>query len=173
MFSSFFRNLRGKPSERSPLRGAACPQAAGFSLVEVVLCIGIVAFAFLAIFGLLPVGLTTFRQGIDNTLGSQIVQRLVSEAQQTDYPTLIATAAYQRYFDEQGNEVISSKDYIYAAEISVIAPTTLPNTSTPATDSLATVTIKLASNPAHLPSPFASTSKVPYTTHTALIARNQ
>lgn len=157
----------------SPLPGTACPQAAGFSLVEVVLCIGIVAFAFLAIFSLVPVGLTTFRQAIDNSLGSQIVQRLVGEAQQTDYPTLIATAAYQRYFDEQGNEVSASKDYLYTAEISVTAPTTLPNTSTPPTGSLALVTIKLANNPGHNPSPFASTSKVPYATYTALIAKNQ
>lgn len=147
--------------------------ARGFSLIEVVLCIGIVAFAFLAVFSMLPVGLTTFRQAIDNSLGSQIVQRLVGEAQQTDYPTLITTPAYLRYFDEQGNEVTADKEYLYTAEISVTAPTTLPNTSTPPTGSLATVTIKLANNPGRNPSPFASTSKVPFTTYTAMIAKNQ
>lgn len=144
-----------------------------FSLVEVVLCIGIVAVAFIPIFSLLPVGLTTFRQAIDNSLGSQIVQRLVGEAQQTDYPTLIATTAYQRYFDEQGNEVTSDKDYLYTVEISVNALTEIPDTSVPPTGSLATITIKLARNPGHNLSPFASTSKVPSTTYTALIAKNQ
>lgn len=145
----------------------------GFSLVEVVLAIGVVALAFIPIFSLLPAGLTTFRQAIDNSLGSQIVQRLVGDAQQTDYATLIATATYQRYFDEQGNEVTSDKDYLYTAEISVNALTELPNASVPPTGSLTTVTIKLANNPSHKPSPFGPASRVPYTTYTALIAKNQ
>lgn len=145
----------------------------GFSLVEVVLAIGVIALAFIPIFSLLPAGLTTFRQAIDNSVGSQIVQRLVGEAQQTDYPTLIATTTYQRYFDEQGNEVASDKDYIYTAEISVNSQTELPNASVPPTGSLTTVTIKLANNPGHKPSPFAPGNRVPYTTYTALIAKNQ
>jgi len=149
---------------------------AAFSIVEVVLTIGIVSFAFVGMFGLLPVGLNTFRQAMDNSLGSQIVQRLVNEAQQTDYTELIkitAGAPSVRYFDDQGNELTADKDYIYTAEVSVLAPTVLPNTSTPATDSLATVTVKLANNPAHKPTPFAPGSKVSYATYTALIAKNQ
>ncbi|MCE9612460.1 MAG: Verru_Chthon cassette protein B [Chthoniobacter sp.] len=160
-------------AERSLPSHSSSWRVRGFSLIEVVLCIGIVAFAFLAIFGMLPVGLSTFRQAMDNTVGSQIVQRLVGEAQQTDFPTLIATSVTLRYFDDQGNEVTVSKDYIYTAEITVLAPTTLPNTSTPPTASLATVTIRLANNPGHNPTPFASASTVRFTTHTALIAKNQ
>lgn len=162
-----------------PLESDLVPQSGlrarspGFSLIEVVLCIGIVAFAFLAIFGMLPVGLSTFRQAMDNSVGSQIVQRLVGEAQQTDFPALIATPSTLRYFDDQANEITVDKAYIYTVEVTVVAPTTLPNTSTPATNSLATVTIKLAYNPGHHPTPFASTSPVRFTTHTALIAKNQ
>jgi len=149
---------------------------AAFSLVEIALAIGIVSFAFVGLFGLLPVGLNTFRQAIDNSVGSQIVQRLVNEAQQTDFPELIKITAAQpstRYFDDQGNELTADKDYLYTAELSVLAPTALPNTSTPATQSLATVTVKLANNPAHNPSPFASGGKVPYATYIAMIAKNQ
>lgn len=165
---------RVHPTRPAPPAFTGRLPARGFSLIEVVLCIGIVAFAFLAILGLLPTGLTTFRQAIDHTLGAQIVQRLVGDAQQTDFPTLIAaTAPYRRYFDDQGHEVAADKDYLYTAEISVVAPTTLPSTSTPPTSSLATVTIKLANNPGHNPAPFASTSKVRYATYTALIAKNQ
>lgn len=160
------------PSRPPPLL-ARDARLRAFSLIEVVLCIGIIAFAFLAIFGMLPVGLATFRQAMDNTVGAQIIQRLVGEAQQTDFPALIATPTTLRYFDDQGNELTADKDYIYTAEIAVVAPTRLPNTSTAPTTSLATVTIKLANNPGHLPSPFATTSKVRFTTHTALIAKNQ
>jgi len=145
----------------------------GFSLVEVILSIGVVSFAFLAMFGLMPAGLVIFRQAIDNSLGSQIVQRIVGEAQQTDYPTLIASGVAQRYFDDQGNEVASDKDYLYVAEVSVVAPTELLNASVPPSDSLATVTIKLANNPGHLSLPFASTSRIAFTVYTALIAKNQ
>lgn len=144
-----------------------------FSLIEVVLCLGIIAFAFVSMFGLLPVGLSTFREAMDNSLGSQITQRLVNEAQQTDYPTLIATAVTLRYFDDQGKEVAALADSIYTAEIAVVAPTTLPNTITPPTQSLATVTIKLASNPGLVASPFATNSKVRFATYTAFIAKNQ
>jgi uncharacterized protein (TIGR02598 family) len=144
-----------------------------FSLVEVVLAIGVVAFAFLAMFGLLPVGLTTFRQAVDTTLGSQIVQRIINEAQQTDYPTLIANPTAQRYFDDQGNEVASLNNSLYTAEITVSAPTSLPNTSTPDSTSLATVSVKFVNNPGHNPSPFAATSNIPYSVYSALIARNQ
>ena len=149
---------------------------AGFSLVEVVLAIGIVSFAFVGMFGLLPAGLNTFRQAIDNSVGSQIVQRLVNEAQQTDFPELIkiTTAAPSvRYFDDQGNEMTASGNYLYYAELSVLAPTALPGASTPATQSLATVTIRLANNPGHKASPFDPGSKVSYATYTALIAKNQ
>ena len=154
-----FRNLRSNP--------------AAFTLVEVVLAIGIIAFAFVGLLALMPVGLTNFRHAIDISVGSQIIQRLVDEAQQTDYTTLVSTPVARRYFDDQGNEVTDIGTSIYTVEVSVIAPTTLPNTSTPATESLATVTLKIANNPGHNNAPFDSTTKTPYSTYTALIARNQ
>jgi uncharacterized protein (TIGR02598 family) len=142
--------------------------------VEVTLAIGIIAFAFVAILGLMPVGLSTFRKSMDTSINSQIVQRLINEAQQTDYPKLVATPTSPlRYFDDQGNEVSGGDSYIYVAEVSVVAPTALPNTSTPPTSSLATVVVRLANNPGHRASPFSDDSRVPYATFTALIAKNQ
>jgi len=110
------------------------PQRA-FSLIEVVLAVGVVAFAFVAILGLLPAGMSQFRQAIDTSVCAQIAQRIINEAQQTDFNVLIneaglpanagddfafraptvalsdaATAVNPgkcvRYFDEQGNEVL-------------------------------------------------------------------
>lgn len=99
----------------------------GFSLVEVVLAVGVVAFAFVAILGLIPAGLTQFRQAIDTSVCAQIAQRVIMDAQQTDYDLLIDKTGLPssvpdyytfrapmvansefRYFDEQGNEVIPS-----------------------------------------------------------------
>ena len=86
--------------------------AKGFSLVEVVLAIGVVAFAFLAIFSLLPVGLGVFREAMDTSVSAQIVQRVVGDATETEFEQLIANptsgnyyALPVRYFDAQGTEV--------------------------------------------------------------------
>ena len=161
-------HLRGVP----PARFRAVRRT-GFSLVELVLAIGIVSFAFLSLFALLPAGLTIFRQSMDTTIGSQIVHRIINEAQQTDYPTLIAVPASERYFDDQGNEVETIADSIYTVEITVTAPTTLPNASTPDSTSLATMVVKFANNPGHRSAPFDAGNPIPYAVYTALIAKNQ
>jgi type II secretory pathway pseudopilin PulG len=104
-----------------------------FSLVEVVLAVGVISFAFVAILGLLPAGLNQFRQAMDASVGAQIAQRIILECQQTDFdvltdsadsrgsrgtpgdnfrmksyaPTDLAKVNWHliRYFDEQGNEI--------------------------------------------------------------------
>lgn len=169
----FCRLHRPKPPHGMSLQRPGAAHRSGFSLVELVLAIGIVSFAFVSLFALLPVGLTTFRQTMDTTIGSQIVHRIINEAQQTDYTTLVATPTFDRYFDDQGNEVSSLDNSIYTAEISVTAPTPLPNTSTPSSTSLATVIVKFANNPAHRASPFTTTSPNSYSVYSAVIAKNQ
>lgn len=111
----------------------------GFSLVEVTLAIGIVAFAFVALFALIPVGLNTFRLAMDTSVGAQIAQRIISDAQQSDFDALVpdpsggggtlnletggADGQFYvlpiRSFDEQGTEVTpaESAKTIYMARI--------------------------------------------------------
>ena len=57
----------------------------GFSLVEITLAIGIIAFAFVALFGLLPSGLGVFRQSIDAANEMWIMQDLNTMVQVTDW----------------------------------------------------------------------------------------
>lgn len=94
-----------------------------FTLVEVVLALGIVSFGFLGIFSLLPAGVGAFRSGMDTSLCAQISQRIVSEAEQSDFDSLVpqngntvdgvATGGTSgqfyalplRYFDDQGTEL--------------------------------------------------------------------
>jgi uncharacterized protein (TIGR02598 family) len=113
-------------------------KSTGFSLVEVALAIGIVAFAFVALMSLLPAGLTTFRRALDISICTQIAQRIVGEAQQVDFDVLTDKAnlpssaqgkeysfrmhrpgsaqIWIRYFDEQGNEIIPSRPPNLSAE---------------------------------------------------------
>jgi uncharacterized protein (TIGR02598 family) len=90
-------------------------QRGGFSLVEVALALGVVAFAVVSLLALLPAGLTSFRTSINTSVGSQIFQRVVSDAEQADFDALLAQATAAgtsfsvfpiRYFDEAGNEVV-------------------------------------------------------------------
>jgi uncharacterized protein (TIGR02598 family) len=114
-----------------------------FSLVEVVLSIGIVAFAFVPLMGLLPLGLDFSRQAVDTTITAQIAQQLKNEALQTDF-TLLSTldkdeAAAPGYFDDQGNKSTDPQGAIYKTTYAVSGSTDLPEGI--ATGRLKTVTI--------------------------------
>lgn len=68
----------------------------GFSLIEVVIALGVVSFAFVALFGMLPVGLNAFNNSIDSTMESQIAQSVMSQLRQAKFSQL-----YTLYNDTQ------------------------------------------------------------------------
>jgi uncharacterized protein (TIGR02598 family) len=125
------------------------PGTLGFSLVEIALAIGIIAFAFVAMFSLLPVGMNIFREAMDTSISAQIVQRIVGDAEETDFDTLKDDPANSksgffyalplRYFDDQGSEVkVQNPASPSASERLKILYTvrvrgTLPGNSDPAT----------------------------------------
>jgi len=63
-------------------------QKGGFSLIEVVLALGVVSFAFVALFGLLPVGLNAFNNSIDSTVESQIAESVMTQLRQEKFSQL-------------------------------------------------------------------------------------
>ena len=157
----------------------------GFSLVEITMAIGIVSFAFVAVLGLLPSGLNTFRKAMDASVSSQIFQRVINEAQQTDFNTLVATPlpddiAYT-YYDDQGNKVDATDKAkattIYSVKTRVQVSTTLPGSGSGNTD-LATVTVQIANNPGHATLTtganglWDANSGVAVSTQSTLVARN-
>lgn len=87
----------------------------GFSLVEVALALGIFVFCFVALIGLLPVGLDIFRTAMDASASAQIFERIAADAELADFDTLLAAAEATgsgdylllplRYFDDQGEEL--------------------------------------------------------------------
>ena len=113
------------PSSRNPSRTLyrGRQKARAFSLVEVVLSIGVVAFAFIGVFSLLPAGMTAFREGMDASISAQIAQRVIGEAEQSNFDALVPVdgnnidgvtvggssgqfyALPLRYFDDQGTEL--------------------------------------------------------------------
>lgn len=108
--------------------------------MEVVLAVGVVAFAFVAILGMLPAGMTQYRQAIDTSVCAQIGQRCIMDALQSDFEVLtdkdgvpkdgdgfpkefytfrapkVNTPSF-RYFDEQGNEIVFTTASPSASEL--------------------------------------------------------
>lgn len=76
--------------------------AFGFSLVEIVMALGVVSFAIVAIMGMIPVGLASLRQSMDETAKAHIVQSIVGEMQLSGFS---GGAGQTRYFDEAGSRV--------------------------------------------------------------------
>lgn len=111
----------------------------GFTLVETSVALAVVAVALVALIGLLPTGLNNFRAAIDAQTAGEIFQRVVADAQETDFDTLLAGQAetggrgaqfYRlplRHFDGQGTEVKTAnpdaptipetKDIIYSVRV--------------------------------------------------------
>jgi type II secretory pathway pseudopilin PulG len=111
-----------------------------FSLVEVVLALGVISFAIVAIFGLLPIGLNTGRAAQDQTRADQLAETLIdsmaSQAQTQfsavtlpsaspappplDLATSISTAAapaVQLYANNDGQLSTVSAGAVYSVKI--------------------------------------------------------
>lgn len=100
------RTLPPSPSSSANSTGSV----SGFSLVEVTLSIGIIAVAFVALLGLLPVGMSTFRGSIDASNEMWIMQGFNSMVMTTDYARVKDLSFEQPksdiyYFDEEGRRV--------------------------------------------------------------------
>ena len=146
-----------------------------FSLVESVMTIGVVALAFVPILGLLPSALHAFRAAHDSAVGSQIAQKVISEAIQTDFDTLVDNAHLKRtrggnvtpanftfrgpligapafrYFDDQGNELAASDaaKAVYHVLTRINPQVPLPSAGDNSDlRNLAQVTVQVVTNPA-------------------------
>ena len=166
-----------KHSVRHFKRAWAIP--AGFSLVEIALAIGIVSSAVVVTVGFFGPGMDTFRQTMNITVGGQIAQQVINEAQQTDFDALVPPGTYpanttftkpDRYFDDQGSEIrpatpgaptgVEKLKIVYWVRTRVSPKTDLPYRPPPGggnpgetvnSDKIATVVIQIANNPSNQP----------------------
>ncbi len=102
----------------------------GFSLVEVVLALGIVSFTFLSMLALIPQGLKMSREAADATTESQIVQFVRNQLQLTSFSGIGKWNGVSLYFDVDGLPVTSGSDpaMIYTVQLTV-ADVSLADTS--------------------------------------------
>ena len=106
---------------------------AAFTLVEVVLALGLCVFAVLPVVGLLPMALRSAKDATDTTQQSKIIQRVANELLQTPFAQLPSRLT-DRQFDYDGMEVATGGDVYYTAGVS-LADLSIPG----ATDSSAKI----------------------------------
>lgn len=172
----FYRDLRiCSYCTRAPrnLKIGIRSSLSAFSLVEITLAIGIVAFAFVALLGLVPVGLENFRQSLDTSVRSQIVQRLATEAQQTDFDLLPKLASVWRYFNDEGTEIplteITGSIYTVKVGLGTKEQTIAGEKKS---RNLAIVLVTIAYDPARQADPFTPQGQTRLTEHPVYISRN-
>ena len=92
----------------------------GFSLVEVVLAMGITSFALMGMLALLPIGLSTSHQAAEATTDAQIVQYVRNQLELTSFSSLSTWGNTTLYFDNQGlPAAVSDPGRIYTVTFSV------------------------------------------------------
>ncbi len=115
-------------------------------MVELVLSLGILAFAFVGLLALLPAGMATFHKAIDASVASQISQKIVDEAQESEFNVYTSKPQAVRYFDDEGNELTTSKGAIYQVNVRIQAASQVPGSTDP-NQNLAEITVQIANNP--------------------------
>lgn len=84
----------------SPRKSPSNPHEVGLTLVEVTIALGLVAFALVAILGVLPTGLNQLRDAMDRTVEAQIVNFVGNQALVTPFDEI--RTGRTLYFDEEG-----------------------------------------------------------------------
>jgi len=93
-----------------------------FSLIEVMVAMGVVSVGIMSLVGLLSIGFTGLHKSVAMSSRTAIVQSLGAELKFVNYSTLKTYAAgFPRYYDEEGNPVTSASAALYKATIALKA----------------------------------------------------
>ena len=128
--------LRRKPRKRF-----------GFSLVEIVVAVGIVATVMVALLGMIPTGLSTVNEAADTMAEIRIAQQILGEVQLTEWKEIDKWAAEGPYYYDLEGNLLRSADQtkaVYTCKVGVEDAPALPNVREP-NEYLKRVTVKVSS----------------------------
>lgn len=116
----------------------------GFTLIEVVLSLGLCSFALISLVSLLPVSLNTAKNSVEITRTAKLTQQVVAEISQSRFTNLAALSGtvIQRTFDYDGNPTTNSNAVHFTLAARINASITLPGAAS-ASSSLARVEIEV------------------------------
>lgn len=96
-------------------------KARGFSLVEVVMALGLCSFALVTLVSLMPISLDSARHALEITRVSKAFQKVGSELTQSQFANVAAMTSGTNtwYFDYDGNAASNVADRYYAVTATV------------------------------------------------------
>jgi len=113
-----------------------------FSLVEVLIALGVIGFALTALIGLMPVGLSIFRESMTATVQADVLRQLASQFQETPFAAL-TNSTNMLYFSDQSSLVTNSADALLGVTYTFTSNTSLLSSSSYANSNLKTAVILL------------------------------
>ncbi len=104
--------------------------ACGFSLVEVVLALGVATFAIIGIFAITQTGLVSFRDSQNESVGVSIGQQVLSQYMLARYDAVATSRPVTNFYDVRGLEAATnSTNAIYRSVSGISAATGLSSTT--------------------------------------------
>lgn len=142
--------MNTEPSTSPRCSPAACIYGShAFSLVEVVIALGLFSFAAVSIMGLMGVGITTTRETIDSSVSSQILQELSGKIFLTPYSRLTTEYFDKTFFYTEDGRPQEAQDSnsIYTLNTSIADAVYPGSTQLDATKSVQVVTVEVIKAP--------------------------
>jgi len=97
----------------------------GFSLIEVVIAVGIFAFVIIPVIGLVSGGMKNLRQSMDDTVRADIAREIVGQALRSPWANLVNFTTTPSYYTDEGVQTLGS-DYLFIASNTLsVAPSLL------------------------------------------------
>jgi uncharacterized protein (TIGR02598 family) len=108
-----------------------------FSLVEVVIALGVTSFAVLALIGTLPVGIKSVQDSSNESARANITQEIRAELQQVSFGTtashsISGLSSQTNYYNNEGDILTSNANAYYMA-VFALTNTAIPNSGTTTT----------------------------------------
>ena len=100
-----------------------------FSLIEIVVAVGIVATVMVALLGMIPTGLNTVNRAADTMAEIRIAQQILGEIQVSDFNSIEEWASSDIYYDRDGIQLEDNDPLLqkYTARVEIENGVTLPN----------------------------------------------
>jgi uncharacterized protein (TIGR02598 family) len=101
-----------------------------FSLVEVVIALGLISFVLVGLLGLMSAGLGGMRDASDESSSVMIAKKLVAEIGQNSLEDILSSTFSDRWFDAEGQEVTATDPFVVyrataSAELNTGSPESL------------------------------------------------
>jgi len=117
-------------------------RARAFTLVEVVLALGVASFGLISMLGLLGIGLKNYHDAINTTTEAEITQQIANQLELASYSVIATNTATTYYFTQEG-VATNAAGAIYSASVSAPAKLTVPGGNSASSTNTLTFTISI------------------------------